>query len=713
MDFLAARHQTNPTGPRFVTGGVAKSDHIIEAFRHRHDGHTLVLAGESLVHSDIDVSWLAAAADTYDISGDPRDYVLTDVPIVTVDFPNRNMQAFPYEEVAYFDPLYGKFVYSTFNAKPCISGSALVSTDRGLIRMDEVGGSGAQYVLTRKGRARIKAWQCTGYKAVATITTQTGGQLQATGNHPVLVLLPSMILKWTNVEDLKTGDVVVTRLGALVSDEVRLDDARLAAEALYSETFTGKVPSGDCTVLRYPPYRRTKKFPDVVTPELARVLGYLVSEGSIGDQIGFTNTNDDLLDDYRRCWEQCFGTTPQTKEGRTPTGSKAFLIYAARADLRVWLNAIGLAPGRAETKRVPWSILQSPPEIIAQFLCAYVEGDGCLGGNAVQMHSVSHALMLDLKRLIESLGFDARVRLQRPAKGNRQDLWCLTVAQARKFIETIGTVSRRRSDIVLESSHRQDRYRRIPYAKEFVRDVMSRHSFGTGYGRRYYDVCGNEVVGPIVTTAQSDDSPPWASQGNQLTAEHVRGVANVIAKLNPEYADRLRDVAQSDLRYETVTSISWGTIHEPVYDVETTASQFVADGLVVHNCHIDHENKDPLKAKGVIFDASLQFIPAYDVWKIRILAGWDRTKDPWLVDQIVRKKRTGYSMGALVENFVCSACGAIDTNVSKCRCMQKGKGAVTADGKLVYTCCVGVNYIENSSVEDPADITADTEAIWG
>ena len=45
--------------------------------------------------------------------------------------------------------------------------------------------------------------------------------------------------------------------------------------------------------------------------------------------------------------------------------------------------------------------------------------------------------------------------------------------------------------------------------------------------------------------------------------------------------------------------------------------------------------------------------------------------------------------------------------------MRKGKGTVTADGKLVYQVCVGVNYIENSSVEDPADITADTEAIWG
>lgn len=127
--------------------------------------------------------------------------------------------------------------------------------------------------------------------------------------------------------------------------------------------------------------------------------------------------------------------------------------------------------------------------------------------------------------------------------------------------------------------------------------------------------------------------------------------------------------------------------------------------------HIDHDNKDPLKAKGVMFDAALQYVPAYNVWKIRILAGWDRTKDPWLVRQILTKKRTGYSMGALVNSFVCSVCGAVDTNIRKCPCMQRGKGSVTTSGALVYQLCCGAQFIECSSVDDPADITADTDYI--
>lgn len=124
--------------------------------------------------------------------------------------------------------------------------------------------------------------------------------------------------------------------------------------------------------------------------------------------------------------------------------------------------------------------------------------------------------------------------------------------------------------------------------------------------------------------------------------------------------------------------------------------------------HIDHQNKDPLKAKGVNFDASLRYVPEYDVWKIFVLSGFDRTKDPHLVDQILRKKRTGYSMGALVENFVCSISGAVDTNIKPSR-YSKGQ---TFQDHLAYQICVGVNYIENSSVEDPADVTAYTEQLW-
>lgn len=122
----------------------------------------------------------------------------------------------------------------------------------------------------------------------------------------------------------------------------------------------------------------------------------------------------------------------------------------------------------------------------------------------------------------------------------------------------------------------------------------------------------------------------------------------------------------------------------------------------------DHDNMDPLKAKGVNFDATMVEIPEYGVWKIVVLTGFDRTKDRWLAEQVLNKQRQGFSMGCLVSNFVCSYCGNIETQDKKCNCMATwGKGAVH-NGHLVWQVCTGCNFIENSSVEDPADVTA-----WG
>lgn len=126
---------------------------------------------------------------------------------------------------------------------------------------------------------------------------------------------------------------------------------------------------------------------------------------------------------------------------------------------------------------------------------------------------------------------------------------------------------------------------------------------------------------------------------------------------------------------------------------------------------MNHDNKDPLKARGVIFDSALRYVPEYDVWKIVTLTGWCRQKDPWLAEQIATGKRNLFSLGALVSTFVCSYCGNIETDTQKCRCMREfGKGAVL-NGHLIYQVCTGANFIEMSSVDDPADVTAEGKLV--
>lgn len=122
--------------------------------------------------------------------------------------------------------------------------------------------------------------------------------------------------------------------------------------------------------------------------------------------------------------------------------------------------------------------------------------------------------------------------------------------------------------------------------------------------------------------------------------------------------------------------------------------------------HRDHDNKDIRKARGVHFDSQLQK-KADGSYKIVVLAGWDRSKDSQLVSEILSGRRTGFSMGAFVGHTECSVpgCGETSTN-GRIACSHqqhgKGKGSIIHN-QLVYELCHNINYIETSSVADPAD----------
>jgi hypothetical protein len=121
--------------------------------------------------------------------------------------------------------------------------------------------------------------------------------------------------------------------------------------------------------------------------------------------------------------------------------------------------------------------------------------------------------------------------------------------------------------------------------------------------------------------------------------------------------------------------------------------------------HFEHDNRDPLKARGVVFDSVLIPVPEYDVLKISILMGFDRTKDRDLVRDIESGKRTGYSMGALVKAFVCSITGQIVT-VDGGDYKRRQVVNVGGQPRLCYHFCTGSNFFECSSVANPADVTA-------
>lgn len=86
-------------------------------------------AKRSLEHAGMDVSdgskgtalglgWLQAFASQYNISPDPKDYVIAPVTILISDIPNRNGVAFPLAALAAPDIEYKQLAYETWTRSP-------------------------------------------------------------------------------------------------------------------------------------------------------------------------------------------------------------------------------------------------------------------------------------------------------------------------------------------------------------------------------------------------------------------------------------------------------------------------------------------------------------------------------------------------------------------------------------------------------------------
>jgi hypothetical protein len=107
---------------KIVYGNAAVGSYTVEAHRHTEvfkSGNRVIASVNDVNYPthEIDISLLPAASEVYHISPDPKDYVIIPVPILSVDIPNRNMQAFPLVEVSSFDSSQGKIVFQTFQNK--------------------------------------------------------------------------------------------------------------------------------------------------------------------------------------------------------------------------------------------------------------------------------------------------------------------------------------------------------------------------------------------------------------------------------------------------------------------------------------------------------------------------------------------------------------------------------------------------------------------
>jgi predicted phage terminase large subunit-like protein len=256
----------------------------------------------------------------------------------------------------------------------------LIMTRRGYVRLGEV--AAGDEVLTHKGRfRRVTAVHEQGVLPLLRVSTFGGRETRTAQDHPFLTPRG-----WVAAADLVPGkDYVGTP-------------------------------------------RVVEEFGDgSMSPEEARLLGYLVGDGSISHRsLSFASGDDESRRDFIYCAASCgfhasiaksqnekmnaLKVVLKSGNTRTPPGTEPPILD--------WLRKHGLYCSNSYTKRIPSGVFSSGPEAIKNFIGAYWSCDGMIrvrhqGVKTTMMASattVSSRLAEDMQRALALIGISSRIR---------------------------------------------------------------------------------------------------------------------------------------------------------------------------------------------------------------------------------------------------------------------------------------------------------------
>ena len=464
----------------------------------------------------------------------------------------------------------------------CLTADTYVTTGGGLLRIDEAietdGPVGFEEndsltLNTPAGPTRISHVYRSPLSNVRSVTLRTGLGLTGTHEHPVLTLAAPFELRWTRLADLRPGD-------------------RVAVERR-RELWPSQAPALDQFSTSLVVERRELRYPTEMTPELARLLGYLVAEGSMErHRFRFSSADPEVMADYCRCVEAVFGVDPrsQVRHRIHPRTS----VQTEYVELS-WLGALqffefcGLPAGLSAAKSVPIAIRRSPRSLVLEFLGAYAEGDAHIGERRVEITSASKRLLEEIQLLALNMGVVGR----RHSLNGYEHLAFLG-ADAARFARLLRpylvTPRKRQASGELATDRANERNPNVDVVPGLVPALRAFAVAGNGWFR---GDSGEVVRSGFSVFNRTSDNISYAR------ARAIPDLIGKIGRLSPSLAGTVETVLDDEYLWDEVVSVVDAdqalTYDFTVPDVHA----FVSNGIVSHNSG----GKTRRAAKMVILDA--------------------------------------------------------------------------------------------------------------
>ena len=225
------------------------------------------------------------------------------------------------------------------------------------------------------------------------------------------------------------------------------------------------------------------RVPQVVTPELAELVGYFMGDGSLhakGLRFCVAREDQDVVEHLVDLIAALFGldATATEKQGYTE-------VAVNSVPLVLWWEACGFAKlppsaehsGKGWHAHIPDAVLHTnDPEVYAAFVRGLFEADGTTDNGYVSWSTVTESFSRDVQTLLLALGFVTTRKIDEPGTNwglnPRFVLRLLNVAAAERYLEEIDFISVRKAASLWQGDHRQaSRHDHIPVSRGIVDEL--------------------------------------------------------------------------------------------------------------------------------------------------------------------------------------------------------------------------------------------------
>jgi ribonucleoside-diphosphate reductase alpha chain len=328
----------------------------------------------------------------------------------------------------------------------CLTPDTLVTTDRGLARLGELGDMyGDRWqdldltVSTDEGPRQATKFFVNGEEPTRRIVTAGGYTIQGTLAHRVKVVDPeSMAWEWKRLADITPGDLLPMQMRTLIGQPRRVP-LPVLDQAYYA---------GD----------RRVRVPDAVTPELAEIVGYFMGDGSLhakGIRLCVADTDLDVVAHLSVLAKDLFGIEAVVTQQE---GYRELVLQSVR--LARWWQAAGFAKtlpnddhsGKGWVPRIPSAILEAnDPEAYSAFVRGLFEADGTVL-DGVPSFSTAHAsFAAEVRTMLLTKGLATTTRTTRSGWGGAiYQVRLRNVDHALNFAELIGFIGQRKDNLIVE-----------------------------------------------------------------------------------------------------------------------------------------------------------------------------------------------------------------------------------------------------------------------